>query len=362
MPQLFEPKAGQESRFEFDNTPTYLFRLHVPKSVGSTDATHVDSPAYPDDMNKTHERGSACGQDLLQLPPAEAATRLNAHLRWKCQKLEDSPCNLMSWSSSLLFLLHYGFHRQTTERGPKPKLSEISLIMIDTRDFPKQTFLRDLDALDYYHGYNEDLEVVKKRWREKRYYFGEYLTQGHLAIIGRCVQMTMQQLVDGGLLTVICPALNKPSNNWADWAIPVCELRVGIRESHVVDQKQIRSAIFMARGCVGHRFLVPFALMLLGLRSRQSDNAAIANAFHSLFTDEELDFRHVTYDQSSYRMEELRRFQQLMEAVGKQHDDDDDDASVTETARLIEGLGLSTNETSGKPAGTSIYVGPFADE
>ncbi|KAF5570505.1 hypothetical protein FPHYL_1181 [Fusarium phyllophilum] len=357
MPQLFMPKAGQETRFAFDDTPTYLFRLHVPQSAGSTDATHVDSPAFPDDMNKTHKLGSACGQDLLQLPPAEAATRLDTHLRWRCQHLRDSPCNLMSWSSSLLFLLHYGFHRQTTDHSPKPKLSEIRLIMIDTRDFPKQTFLRDLDALNHYHGYNQGLRKVKG-WREKQYYFGEYLTQGHLDIGGRCVQMTMQQLVDGGLLMVICPALNKPNNNWADWAKPVCKLRVGIRESHAVDQKQIRSAIFMAQDCVGDRFLVPFTLMLLGLRSRQSDNAAIANAFHSLFTDKELAFRDVKYDQCSYRMEELRRFQQLMEAVGRQHDVD---ASVIETARLIEGLGLSTNERSINPPRTGIYVG-FADE
>ncbi|KAF5698721.1 hypothetical protein FMUND_15028 [Fusarium mundagurra] len=344
LSQLFIPKAGQETRFEFDAIPTYLFRLHVPQSAGSTDTTHVDSPAFPDDMNKTHKLGSACGQDLLQFPPAEAASRLDAHLRWQCQHLRDSPCNLMSWSSSLLFLLHYGFHRQTKDYHPKPELSEIRLIMIDTRDFPKQTFLRDMDALNHYYGYNAYLGIVKKKWREQEYYFGEYLTQGHLDIRGRCAQMTMQQLVDGGLFTVICPALDKPNNNWADWAKPVCNLRVGIRESHAVDQKQIRSAIFMAQDCAGDRFLVPFALMLLGLRSRQSDNAAIANAFHSLFTDKELTFRNVKYDQSSHRMEELRRFQQLMEAVGKQHDDD---ASVIETARLIEGLGLSTNESNG---------------
>ncbi|PNP79385.1 hypothetical protein FNYG_07220 [Fusarium nygamai] len=356
MHQLFTPKAGQETRFKFDSTPTYLFRLHVPQSAGSTDTTQVESPAYPHNMNKLHKLGSACGQDLLQLPPAEAASRLNVHLRWDCGDFGESPCNLMSWSSSLLFLLHYGFHRQTQDYNPKPKLSEIRLIMIDTRNFPKQTFLRDLDALNCYYGYNEYLGIVKKRWREQKYYFGEYLTQGHLDIRGKCVQMTMQQLVDGGLFTVICPALNKPNNNWADWAKPVCALRVGIRESHVVDQKQIRSAIFMAKDCVGDRFLVPFALMLLGLRSRQSDNTAIAKAFHSLFTDKELAFWDVKYDQCSYRMEELRRFQQLMEAVGKQHNDD---ASVNETARLIEGL--STTGRSINHAGTSIYVG-FADE
>ncbi|KAF5969361.1 hypothetical protein FBULB1_10273 [Fusarium bulbicola] len=328
MPQLFEPKPGQEMRFEFDNTPTYLFRLHVPQSAGSTDITYVDSPAYPHDMNKTHERGSACGQDLLQLPPAEAATRLEAHLRWKCQYIEESPCNLMSWSSSLLFLLHYGFHRRKKHYDPKPKLSEIRLIMIDTRDYPQQTFLRDLDALNHYHGYNQDLEKVKG-WRDTKYYFGEYLTQGHLDIRGKCVQMTMHQLIGGGLFTVICPGLNEPNNNWVEWAKPVCELRVGIGKSHVADQKQIRSAIFVAKDCVGDRFLVPFALMLLGLRSQRKDDEKIANAFRAMFTNEELNLGEIKYDVEAKRvldggtsvMEELKRFQELMEMINTSSND-----------------------------------------
>uniref|UniRef100_A0A0D2XG56 Uncharacterized protein n=1 Tax=Fusarium oxysporum (strain Fo5176) TaxID=660025 RepID=A0A0D2XG56_FUSOF len=158
--------------------------------------------------------------------------------------------------------------------------------MIDTRDFPEQTFLRDLDALEWLH---EDLDPEFKRlynYRNGRFYFGEYLTQGYLDITGKCVEMTMQQLVDGGLFTVICPALDKPQNDWTEWPKAVCNrLRVDIASNKAVGQKQIRTAIFLARDCVGDRFLVPLALMLLGLRSRQSDNAAIANAFHSLFTE-----------------------------------------------------------------------------
>ncbi|CVK91285.1 uncharacterized protein FMAN_09428 [Fusarium mangiferae] len=224
--------------------------------------------------------------------------------------------------------------------------------MIDTRKFPKKTFLRDLDALEWLR---EELDLTELHEKRRgQFYFGEYLTQGCLDIEGKCVEMTMQQLVDGGLFTVICPALNKP-NKWADWAIPVCELRVGIRENHIVDQKQIRSAIFVAKDCVGDRFLVPFALMLLGLRSRQSDISAIANVFQSLFTDEELNFRDVKYDQSSGRMKELRRFRELMETVEKQHDEN----PLAETTRLMEGLGLSTN---GLPMKKSIYVGPLGDE
>ncbi|KAH7265520.1 uncharacterized protein BKA55DRAFT_559139 [Fusarium redolens] len=283
MPQLFEPKAGQETRFKFDDTPTYLFRLHVPHSAGSTDTTYVKSPAFPDDMDRKHELGSACGTDLLKLPPAEAAARLRAHLKWECQKLEGSPCNLMSWSSSLLFLLQYGLYRHTTDRDSRPKLPEISLIMIGTRDFPKQTFLRDLDALYCYYAYDCGLGKVMG-WRRDDLYFGEYLSQGRLGVEGKCIQMTMQQLIDGGLFTVICPALNKPNNNWASWARTVCNLRIGIRKSQVVDKRQIRTAISLAQVYGGDKFVIPLALMLLGLRSQHSDNARILEAFRGMFT------------------------------------------------------------------------------
>ncbi|KAI1026342.1 hypothetical protein LB503_012831 [Fusarium chuoi] len=352
MPQPFEPKPGQENLFKFGKIPTYLFRLHVPRSKGDTSTTRVMAPASSG-RTAYHRDGLPCSQDILQLPTQKATSRLKDHLLWHCNRFNKSPCNLMSWSSSLLFLLQYALYRHTRDFEPNPQFADIKIIMIDTRDFPEKTFLRDLDALEWLR---EELDL--KKLHEKRraqFYFGEYLTQGCLDIKGKCVEMTMQQLVDGGLFTVICPALNKPNNNWADWAIPVCELRVGIRENHIVDQKQIRSAIFVAKGCVGDRFLVPFALMLLGLRSQQSDNSAIASVFQSLFADEELNFGDVKYDQSSGRIEELRRFQELMEAVAKQHDEN----PLAETTRLMEGLGLSTN---GLPIKKRIYVGPFSDE
>jgi hypothetical protein len=91
--------------------------------------------------------------------------------------------------------------------------------------------------------------------------------------------------------------------------------------------------------------------MLLCLRSRPSDDEVIANAFHSIFTgmciallvdlalipdqDEELEFQGIKYDPESKRMMELRRFQQLMEAVQKVQIDDP-------VAKITEGVKEST--------------------
>ncbi|KAI6777452.1 hypothetical protein HG530_001397 [Fusarium avenaceum] len=333
MHQVFQPQANQENLFSFDKTPTYLFRLHFHGSNGYRTSDCVESPAFPNHLSAKHNWGSPCGTDLLQLSSSEAAARLKAHLGWKCCNRGRKTCNLMSWSSSLLFLLQYGLHRHQTDR-PRPRLSDIKIIILDTRDFPKQVFLRDLDALKWLVD-KRDLEELRDL-RKGQHYFGEYLTQGRLDIKGNHVQISMQQLIDGGLFTSICPALNQPQN-WSSWAIATVKLRWTILQKNSVNKQRIRNTIFLAQSCVGDKFVVPFALMLLCLRSEPSDDEMIANAFHSIFTDKELAFQGIRYDLESKRMTELGRFQQLMEAVKKVQIDDP-------IAKLTEGVkALSTN-------------------
>ncbi|KAJ0153817.1 Acyl-coenzyme A thioesterase 8 [Fusarium oxysporum f. sp. albedinis] len=357
MHQVFQPQANQENLFSFDKTPTYLFRLHFPGSNGYRSSDCVESPASPNHLSTKHNWGSPCGTDLLQLSSLKAAARLKAHLKWHCCYPGRSPCNLMSWSSSLLFLLQYGFYRHQTDpekKGePRPKLSDIKIIMIDTRDFPKQVFLRDLDALEWLDD-KPDLRRLHNL-RKGQFYFGEYLSQGRLDIKGNCVQISMQQLIDGGLFTSICPALNQPQN-WSSWAEATSNLRGSILQNNSVDKQRIRNTIFLAQSCVGDKFVVPFAIMLLCLRSGPSDDEVIANAFHSIFTDEELEFQGIKYDSESQRMTELRRFQQLMEAVKKVQDDDP-------VAKITEGVkALPTNKIPlNAPKRGFSHVG-FADE
>ncbi|EWG38562.1 hypothetical protein FVEG_14916 [Fusarium verticillioides 7600] len=320
MPQLFEPKAGQETNFAFDKTPTYLFRLYDTKSTGFTNTDCVKSLAASKRSSDEFVLDPSCGTDLLQLPPKVAGTRLGYHLL-KCKDREHNPCNLMSWSSSLLFLLQYGLHRTTPRSEINSELSEMKLIMIDTRNFPSQTFLRDIDAINCYRPYDRYIEKVRG-WRMDDLYFGEYLSQGSLDIRGKCVQMTMQQLIDGGLLTVICPALDQ-KQNWSYWPTTVRALRKGIRNNDAVDARQIRTAISLGQVYGGDKFAIPLALMLLGLRSQPSDDELIFKTFSYLFTDEELDLGEIKYDVEAKRllyggtsvMEELKRFQELMEMI-----------------------------------------------
>ncbi|KAF5718377.1 hypothetical protein FGLOB1_1677 [Fusarium globosum] len=310
MPQLFVPNTDQEDNFSFDHTPSYLFRLYTPNSAGSTDISHVASPAWVEGSSQKDAKGFDCDMDLLQLPSDQAAKRLSAHLEWKCQY--RSPCNLMSWSSSLLFLLQYGLFRHTTD-FERPALSDIHLIMIDTRNFPRQTFLRDLDAMNHFERHCSQLGA-RRKGRLGHWYFGEYLTQGNLDIHGKCSQVSIQQLIDCRLFE-LCPDLNKPYNNWGKWPMSVRSIRGQLEFSKAVSQKKLRIAMAMAQVGVTDQFVVPFSLMLLALHGTQPDKHIVVDSFRAMFTKIELSLGDVKYDLRSGQMVELDLFKELMESV-----------------------------------------------
>ena len=268
-----------QSVHEFDNIPTFLFRLHAPGTVGTTTTTEVTSPAY-----NGGDTGKKRG--LFQKPPAEAAELLNAHLWW--QPRHEGECNLMSWSSSLLFLLQYGLHRHSKDHD-RPGLSDVHLLTLDTRQFPKGTFIQDLEAIKAFGGYmySEDHQNLRnlQNLRMSEYYFGEYLSQGRLDISERCSQTSMKQLIDMGLFK-LCPMLAENSQ-WNLWAKRVVLIRKGFAdEAEATDKTSVRTAITMAQMCFGADFALPLAVMLLSLKNRKIDDWAVLDGVRSMFTGE----------------------------------------------------------------------------
>ncbi|KAJ2897755.1 uncharacterized protein MKZ38_004378 [Zalerion maritima] len=304
---VFSPSPRQRSKFTFDSIPTYLFRLYAPCTAGTTTTTEVISPAWGQVGN--HKK------DLFRLPPEEAASRLYDHLRWVVR--HEDRCNLMSWSSSLLFVLQYGLYRYRTDHD-KPSLSEIHLLMLDTRQFPEGTFLRDLEAIDEFQKHSADLAGIKT-WRMSDKYFGEYLTQGRLNVDGQCSQTSMQQLIDMGLFT-LCPALGI-TGEWTRWAIPVVNIRNDFDGPAIsIDRKNVRSAITMAQAYLGDRLALPFAVMLLSLQHRQHDDETILGGFRAMFTDDEfeaLDLGGMKFDVESGRLAELNQYREMMLAINR---------------------------------------------
>lgn len=279
MSKPFVPREGEEDLFSFELTPTYLFRLYAPRSTGTTSTTSVSAPACPD-SGEPHPENCPCCENLLSLPPCKAARILGAHLGWNCRK--TGTCNLMSWSSSLLFVLQHGFRRHATDFG-QPALSKLFLIMLDTRKLPKETFLRDLDAINYYYEYHSDLAGLRRIVVSPGdYYFGEYLTQGSLNIEGHCCQVSMQQLVRTGLFELCTPLAEE--SKWKQWADAVVDIREKSFSTEETDRAQVRLAILMGLVNMEARFAFPLAAMLLSLHARDTKDEFTLNEFHAMFT------------------------------------------------------------------------------
>lgn len=194
----FEPSPEQLKHmpnFDKNGIPRYLFRIHTPITATTTTTSYVIAPASKVDVPDA-------GMDIFKELPQTAGNILRNHLIGP--PAIGGSCNLVSWTSSLLFALQYGFHRH---RRYQLELSKISLFVLDTQDFPKGTFVKDMEimrAIASVLGPKENLHKFlsfreNPRIGGKRYYFGEFLSQGDLALEGRCAEATMDMLIQLGL-------------------------------------------------------------------------------------------------------------------------------------------------------------------
>ena len=279
----FQPDPSQLDQmplFGQNDVPRYLFRVYAPRTAGQTTDSYVTPPA------------STCGRaektrDIFRLPPAEAATRLNEHLRWSPS--HEPKCNLMSWTSSLLFALQHGLRRHNTDHD-KPELSQISLLILNTRGFPIGTFIKDMEIMEVFAPY-ADIKKMKNlddffqfRTSDRGFYFGEYLTQGRIDIRGKCIVTNIQKLIDAGLFELRSEL--KDDSRWGEWANRVVDLRKVFKASQntpTATHTEVRKAITIAGACFGNDWDIPVAIMLLALKRRQRKDPVIINGFAAMF-------------------------------------------------------------------------------
>ncbi|KAL8696307.1 MAG: hypothetical protein Q9201_007726 [Fulgogasparrea decipioides] len=278
----FQPKPDQLHQmplFERNDVPRYLFRVYCPNTAGETTDSNIIPPA------------STCGpekrQDIFRLQPREAARRLNEHLRW--WRSHERECNLISWTRSLLFALQHGLRRHHTDLN-KPALSQISLLILDTRDFPRGTFVQDMEIMELFVPHTDSCQpynlknLLQLRKSDKGYYFGEYLTQGDMDVKGRCVVTNMQSLIDAGLFE-LKPELEDKSK-WDEWADRVVCLRKPFKTSQdtpTATHTEVRKAITVATACFGAGWDFPVATMLLALKRRKRKDPVIIDGFAAMF-------------------------------------------------------------------------------
>ncbi|KAF2993356.1 hypothetical protein E8E13_001338 [Curvularia kusanoi] len=285
-PLKFQPDPFQLSQMPSlrdGYVPRFLYRIHTPDTYGHTSLSSITPQAVASGgVNATH--------DIFTWDRKAAAKLLNIQLRWWDYN-DPYECNLVCWTSSLLFALQYGFHRARQDNPDRYDLSDVTLLIIDTRGMPKGVFVKDLELIAAFakcsNPYCEkNLPFLQQlRQGSRGYYFGECLSQGHLKIAGICSQTTMQDLVKSGLFELVPEFENQAS--WTQWANRVIELRTPFHNAIDVNQSdpfEVRRAIVIAETCFPGRWALPVAVMLLALKPRMKKDRVILDAFASLYS------------------------------------------------------------------------------
>lgn len=233
--------------FRDGNVPRFLFRVYTPESYSQTSLNEIIPQSYTHNVDRAE-------QNIFTQDRRDAARILNVQFRWWPHHGE-SECNLVCWTSSLLFALQYGLQLARRNNPGEYKLSQITLLIVDTRNIPNGAFVKDLDLLKVFSEYSNpnlklnlaNLETM--RLGSRGYYFGEYLSQGRLYLKDRCAQATMQDLIDNGLFELL-PKL-KNEDSWDQWANRVLQLRKPFSETDkgkVSGHYEVRTAIVIDGG------------------------------------------------------------------------------------------------------------------
>ena len=282
----FQPNPFQLDKmplFQNEDPPRFLFRIHTPNCFGVSSLSEITSQAF-------RVGGSCATRDIFKLQQEHAARILNTHLRWWDHE-KASECNLVCWTSSLLFALQYGFHRARQDNPENCQPSQICLLVLDTRGFCRGTFVKDLEIIDVFSPYadkcqEKNLEYLRTMRRGTRgYYFGEYLSQGYLNIQGQCAQTNIQELIDSGLFDLM-PEFEDRSL-WTEWANRVLKLREPFKSAQPIANsvhREVRTAITIAERCFDGQWPLPVAVMLLALKPRTENDALILEGFASMYS------------------------------------------------------------------------------
>ncbi|KAL3472257.1 hypothetical protein BJX99DRAFT_8902 [Aspergillus californicus] len=296
----FHPNASHRAHtplFNQNFTPRFLYRLVAPQYVTTSAPSPIIPHAPPDNT-----------QDIFDLPSPKAAAVLLKHLLW--QRGHEDGCNLMSWTSSLLFALQYALYRHSKVGND---LGQIYLIILDTNAFPPGTFIQDMEVMRAFQ--DSDIKLQKfVEFRESEYYFGEYLTQGGLDIKGQCTFTSVQLIIQLGLFD-LQPALAEQSQ-WSCWPKRVLDFRRLFEDQKAVPTTDgdIEVAVDIARHCFGGKWVVPATIMLLALQPRNRDDRAIVQGFKERFTE----VRHTGLHRmrvDTQRLPEVRQFKWLVELI-----------------------------------------------
>lgn len=210
---LFDTQALHERT----SPPRYLFRVFDEKSRGRNNENEAASQASVSDADETK-------LGLLSFTDSGATEMFFKHLKWRDFGCNETPDNLTSWTSSLLFATQYAVYR-CQKYGTQP--AHVKVCVVDTTKFPQGQFVRDIDLIGVYSNgpTTEYRNFFNFRLTNKSYHNGEYLSQGLVTLPGRSCVTSFAKLVSSGLYKLY-PEFEILKAE-AEWASRILELRDG---------------------------------------------------------------------------------------------------------------------------------------
>lgn len=278
----FNPGEGFKSaRERLGRVDRYLFRLFDKHSEGSTDSHWVKS------KDAQHSRPTSKTDIFARADRKVAVQALRRHLQWNGQPGDED--NFVSWTSSLLLVLQYAFYR--SQHFKDIDFAETSICVVDTSRLPDGVFLSDMALMDSFSRHDtttgKSLPALKKL-RQRKYYFGEYLSQGALKIEGCCSIVSMQQIIHDGL-GYLRPEFGTAEAFNGEWANKVVALREAFYNSEpswLTEDREIDAAIRIGNR-YGASWEIPIALAFLALKPRRvgdgRQDEKIIRAFRKLY-------------------------------------------------------------------------------
>ncbi|KAJ4251082.1 hypothetical protein NW762_011733 [Fusarium torreyae] len=269
-PTLFHPPArliATPAEWSVKDIPRYLFRAFDSNSAGTSNCNVVASVMSMDPTSN----GSR--DDIFSLKDQDASDMLHRHLVKGCFWSSGSD-NLMSWSSSLMFVIQYAIWRKCNSKPEVPK--DVWICAVDTRKFPQGQFAKDKWLLHAYG--NTKLDDQQKKFRELRLDMpqwdnGEYLSQGTLNHSGRSCVLSLRGLIGAGLCTLYPEFdFNHPDADVqarTQWPKRVLQLRQRWAYENSTTSEEVECAFKIANNCFGLFADSDIALLLLGFKNRK---------------------------------------------------------------------------------------------
>ncbi|OBS23235.1 hypothetical protein FPOA_03788 [Fusarium poae] len=260
-PTLFIPPAITPFQDEND-PPKYLFRAYDEESWGTNREDIIASSGC--DLNR---------RDILSRSRQDASSKmLYGHLRTPYGSTRDD--NLVSWSSSLLFVIQCANYRS---RRAGMGSDGVFICAVDTTKFPKGQFARDKWLMTIFRDVSgEDAKFRILRFEEPTYDNGEYLSQGTLNVKGRSCLMSLRNLQRAGLGRLY-PELDVERARPTDpvrrkWTNYVKDLREAWQNAQASTDSELQSAIEIAESCFESFDEYDMTLLLLAFRERKLKN------------------------------------------------------------------------------------------